>query len=81
MELDRKNSNTLWMDVLAKEVSNLNIAFEYLEHGDEAPPGWFCALSHIIFDVKMDFTRKAQRVKDGHKTPESTTSSFAGVVT
>ena len=28
----------------------------------------------------MDFTRKARWVKDGHKTPNSTTSSFAGVV-
>jgi hypothetical protein len=28
----------------------------------------------------MDFTRKARWVKDGHKTPDSETSSFAGVV-
>ncbi len=28
----------------------------------------------------MDFTRKACWVKDGHKTPDSATSSFAGVV-
>ena len=28
----------------------------------------------------MGFTRKAWWVKDGHKTPDSTTSSFAGVV-
>jgi hypothetical protein len=30
--------------------------------------------------VKMDFTRKARWVKDGHKTPDSATSSFAGIV-
>ena len=79
-ELDRKNGNTLYMDALGKEMGNLNIAFEFLEHGQKAPPGWFRASGHIIFDVKMDFTRKAQSVKDGHKTPDSTTSSFAGVV-
>ena len=28
----------------------------------------------------MDFTRKTRWVKDGHKSPDSTTSSFAGVV-
>jgi hypothetical protein len=28
----------------------------------------------------MDFSRKVQWVKDGHKTPDSTTSSYAGVV-
>jgi hypothetical protein len=38
------------------------------------------ASGHIIFDVKMDFTRKACWVKDGDKMPNSTTPSFAGVV-
>ena len=32
------------------------------------------------FDVKMDFTRKARWVKDGHKTLEPELSTFAGVV-
>ena len=30
--------------------------------------------------MKIDFTQEAWWVKDGHKTPDSTTSSFAGVV-
>jgi hypothetical protein len=68
------------MDSLAKEMRNLNIAFKCLEPGEKAPPGWFKASGHIIFDVKMDFRRKAWWVKDGHKTPDSTTSSFASVV-
>ena len=29
-DLDRKNGNTLWMDLLAKEMGNLNIAFQCL---------------------------------------------------
>ena len=56
------------------------IVFEILEPGQKAPPGWQKATGHIIFEVKMDFTRKARWVKDGHKTPDLTTSSFAGVV-
>ena len=56
------------------------IAFEILEPGQKAPPGWHKATGHIIFDIKMDFTRKAWCIKDGHKTPNSTTPSFAGVV-
>ena len=79
-DLDRKSCNTLWMDLLAKGMGNLNIAFQYIEHDEKAPPGWFKASGHIIFDVKMDFMRKSWWVKDGHKTPDSTTSSFAGVV-
>jgi len=72
IDLDRKKSDTYWMDSLAKEMRNLNIAVEYLELGEKAPPGWFEASGHIVFDVKMDFTWKAWWVKDGHKTPDST---------
>ncbi len=30
IDLDRKNGDTFWMDLLAKEMRNLNIAFKYL---------------------------------------------------
>ena len=80
INLDCQNGNTFWQDALAKEMSKLMIAFEICAPNLKAPPGWFKASGHIIFDVKMDFTRKAWWVKDGHKTPDSTTSSFAGVV-
>ena len=62
-------------------MGNVCVAFEILlVQNAKAPPGWFKASGHIVFDVKMDFTRKARWVKDGHKTPDSKTSSFAGVV-
>lgn len=32
-ELDRRNGNTFWMDALAKEMTNLMIAFEIQEGG------------------------------------------------
>ena len=51
-----------------------------LEAGQKAPPGWSPASGHLVFDVKMDFTRKACWVKDGHKTPDPTTSNYAGMV-
>ena len=34
----------------------------------------------MVFDVKMDFTRKARWVLDGHKTPDPEGSTYAGVV-
>jgi len=80
IDLDRQNGNTLWRDFLAKEMGNLMIAFKVLELGQKAPPGWFKATGHIIFDVKMDFTWKARWFKDGYKDPDLTTSSFACVV-
>jgi hypothetical protein len=80
IEIDRKNKNTFWADALKKEMGNVCVAFEILGQNAKAPPGWFKASGHIVFDVKMDFTRKARWVKDGHKTLDSKTSSFAGVV-
>ena len=78
--LDKTNGNNLWADALNKEMGNVGIAFEILGPNEKAPPGWLRSSGHIIFDVKMDFTRKARWVKDGHRTPDSLTSSYAGVV-
>jgi hypothetical protein len=78
--LDRENGNTLWRDALAKEMTNVGIAFEVLEEDQQAPPGWRKVTGHLIWDLKMDFTRKARWVLDGHKTPSPVTSTYAGVV-
>lgn len=78
--LDKENGNTLWQDAIAKEMYNVSIAFQILEPGESVPPGWTKSSGHIIFDVKMDFTRKARWVKDGHRTPDPESSSYAGVV-
>jgi hypothetical protein len=59
--------NNLWMETLQKEMFNIGIAFEVLEDGASASKGWNKAIGHIIWDVKMDFTRKASWVLDGHK--------------
>ena len=79
-ELDRKNGNTLWQDALAKEMTNISIAFDIQDHGVKPPPGWTKISGHLTWDLKMDFTRKALWVKDGHKCPTPKTSNYAGVV-
>jgi hypothetical protein len=81
-EIDRNNSNTLWKDALAKEMTEVGVAFEVLEEELKAPIGWSKVTGHLIWDVKMDFTRKARWVLDGHKTPNPIGSrTYAGVVT
>ena len=79
-KLNEKNGNTFWTDAIRKEMTNVGISFDILEQGEQAPPGWTKASSHIIFDIKIDFTRKARWVKDGNKKPDPTTSAYAGVV-
>ena len=63
-----------------KEMKNVGIAFTILDLGKKASPGWTKAIGHLVFDVKMDFTRKSIWVKDGHRSPNPTTSAYAGVV-
>lgn len=79
-ELDRQNGNTLWGDALRKEMHNVGVAFEVLDEGTQAPKGWSRVTGHIVWDLKMDFTRKGRWVLDGHKCPDPEGSTYAGVV-
>ena len=78
--IDRNNGNTFWRDAIQLEMYNVGVAFEILEEGQRAPKGWSSCTAHLIFDVKMDFTRKARFVLDGHKTADPVGSKYAGVV-
>ena len=80
IRLDTLAGDSKWSDAHKMEMTNVGIAFEILPNGEKAPPGWSKASGHLIFDVKMDFTRKARWVKDGHRTPDPKTSTYAGVV-
>lgn len=79
-EIDRKNGNDFWRKALEKEMYNIGVAFEVLEDGKLAPAGYTKVTGHLVWDVKMDFTRKARWVLDGHKTPDPVGSRYAGVV-
>ena len=80
-QLDEENKNTFWQDAIKKEMYQVSVAFEILDNGAKPPPGWTKSTGHLIFDVKMDFTRKARWVKDGHRTPDPDWSTYAGFVT
>ena len=75
-----RNGNTMWRDALKKEMYNVGVAFEILDEGAHAPHGWKQVTGHLVWHVKMDFTRKARWVLDGHKTPDPIGSTYAGVV-
>ena len=78
---DKENGDTLWMDALEKEMSNVRIAFKILEDGEDVPVAHERITGHLIWDVKMeDFRRKARYVADGHKTAAPDSSVYAGVV-
>eukprot|EP00957_Ditylum_brightwellii_P197404 15040036-Ditylum_brightwellii.AAC.1 len=78
--MDAENSNTLWQDAIGKEITTIGIAFKILENNMKTPTGWNMITGHFIFDVKMDFTKKARWVLNGHKTPDPVGSMYVGVV-
>ena len=80
LEIDRINQNTLWRDAIAKEMKNVRIAFDILDDNRSVEPGRTYLECYLIFDVKMDFTRKARFVANGSKTPDLLYSTYAGVV-
>jgi hypothetical protein len=80
MQTDTANENTLWKDALAKEMTEVGVCFEVLPEGKAAPLGWKHVTGHLVWDVKMDFTRKARWVLDGHLTPSPIGSTYADVV-
>ena len=76
---DEGNGNYLWRKAITKEMENVSIAFDIKESGEQAPPGYIKSTYHMVFDVKMDFTRKARLCHDGHKVPSTDTSAYAGI--
>lgn len=80
MQLDEGCENKFWTKSILKEMQNVGIAFQILENQESVPVGWQKVTGHLVFDVKMDFTRKARWVLDGHRTPDPVGSTFAGVV-
>ena len=65
--LDTTNKNDLWAKAIEKELKNVIVAFQLLEHDELIPVGSKEISYHFIFDVKFDLTRKARLVADGHR--------------
>lgn len=80
LAIDKKNGNTFWADAIKKEMTNSRVAFHLLDKDEKPPPGYKRITCHLIFDVKMDLTRKARYVAGGHLTDPPTSLTYASVV-
>jgi Reverse transcriptase (RNA-dependent DNA polymerase) len=61
-------------------MDNVMIAFRALEDGEPIPAGYKEIPIRMIFDVKMDLTRKARLVAGGHLTAPPDSLTYSGVV-
>lgn len=80
LDIDKGEKNILWYDAIMKEMNNVRIAFEFLEEGTNPPPGYKKIPIHWVFDIKMDFTRKARLVAGGHLTQVPQHETYSTVV-
>ena len=79
--LDKKNVKTLWPDNISKEMKDMSPAFKKLENGKIVPIGYQRVNCHIIFDVKMeDSRRKAGLVAGGHVKEPPDTLTYSSLV-
>ena len=75
---DKQNNNTLWRDAVKKEMTNVSVAFKVLDSMENLPVGYSKLSVHLVFDIKLDLTRKARLIADGHLTPDPIDSTYAG---
>ncbi len=80
LEIDKETNTNLWEKAILKEMKHIRPAFQVLEEGDIIPVGSQWIPCHIIFDVKVDFTRKARFVAGGHKTEAPKGITYSSVV-
>ena len=80
LEIDKETNTTLWKDAIRKEMNAVSVAFEVLPEGLPRPIGYQQIPCHMIFDIKMDFTRKARLVAGGHVTEPPASITYASVV-
>jgi hypothetical protein len=78
--LDRESGTDYWHQAILKEMKNNAIAFKFLESGDSIPVGSKWIPCHMVFDVKIDLTRKARFVAGGHWTEPDHISSYSTVI-
>jgi hypothetical protein len=80
LEIDRETGTDHWAKAMRKEVGTVFPALRVLEDGEEVPVGSQFVDLMMIFDVKMDLTRKARLVARGDQVETPSNLTYASVV-
>lgn len=80
LEIDQETGTDLWQKAIEKEIPHVKVAFSILEEGAQEPVRSKRIPCHMIFDVKIDLTRKARFVVGGHVTDPPTSLTYSAVV-
>lgn len=80
LQMDAASGTDLWRKAIELEMKNVMPAFKFLEDAERVPIGYQRINCHMIFDIKMDFTRKARFVAGGHMTEPPASLTYSSVV-
>jgi hypothetical protein len=79
LAIDTRTGTTFWRDAIAKEMKNVMPAFTFCGY-DKVSKGYKKIECHMVYDVKIDLTRKARLVAGGHQTDVQKESVYSSVV-
>jgi len=80
LAIDEKTGTDHWKKAFEKEMRNVFGAFSFLEDGEDPPPNYkFCDIQ-LVWDIKLDLTRKCRLVARGDKLEPPKADTFASVV-
>jgi hypothetical protein len=79
LAINEETGTDFWRRAMAKEMDNVKVA---LRPKDRVTPEQVCTgkVKQVVFDVKMDFTRKARFVAGGHLTEAPESIRYSNVV-
>lgn len=89
LRIDRETGTDFWRKAVNREMSKVKIAWEehdshtpgQVRNGEASDMVRFQEIGcHLVFDVKMDFTRKARFMAGGHTTDAPSTVTYSSVV-
>ena len=89
LRFNKEDGTDLWSSAIQKEMTKAKVAYAVVDgvtpemvRSNQVPQlrGFQEIKCHIIFDVKMDFTRKARFVAGGHLTEAPNSLTYSSVV-
>ena len=87
LEINVATGTNHWRKAIKKELDRVGVAWEVRDdlsiddvRSGKALIGYTEILCHLVFDVKMDFTRKARLVAGGHMTEAPNSITYSSVV-
>ncbi|KAI2490038.1 Reverse transcriptase (RNA-dependent DNA polymerase) [Fragilaria crotonensis] len=90
LQIDKETGTDFWWKAIQKEMKKVMVAFDYVESvtpqqirdglAKSGYVGFQEIKCHMIFDVKMDLTRKARFVAGGHMMEPPASITYSSVV-